>query len=163
MSGRVEKLLKAYPEMIQKRDCLAYQLAHFKGVSAEDVIASMMTPKVDGERVKSSNLSDKTAQIALEYREKQARMNREWYAYLEKQLQDATEEIKFIESAVAALPNPLSELMLDVLKGHLTWEQLAEKHHLSRATVGRYKKRAIAQLNVLLEEHEHELEAYLLS
>ena len=46
MSGRVEKLLKAYPEMIQKRDCLAYQLAHFKGVSAEDVIASMMTPKV---------------------------------------------------------------------------------------------------------------------
>ena len=66
MSGRVEKLLKAYPEMIQKRDCLAYQLAHFKGLSAEDVIDSMMTPKVDGERVKSSRLSDKTAQIALE-------------------------------------------------------------------------------------------------
>ena len=85
MSGRVEKLLKAYPEMIQKRDCLAYQLAHFKGLSAEDVIDSMMTPKVDGERVKSSRLSDKTAQIALEYREKQKRMNREWYAYLEQE------------------------------------------------------------------------------
>ena len=42
MSGRVEKLLKAYPEMIQKRDCLAYQLAHFKGLSAEDVIDSML-------------------------------------------------------------------------------------------------------------------------
>ena len=45
MSGRVEKLLKAYPEMIQKRDCIAYQLAHFKGLSAEDVIDSMMTPR----------------------------------------------------------------------------------------------------------------------
>ncbi len=47
MSGRVEKLLKAYPEMIQKRDCLAYQLAHFKGVSAEDVIASMKSITLD--------------------------------------------------------------------------------------------------------------------
>ena len=72
MSRRVEKLLKAYPEMLQKRDCLANQLAHFKGLSAEDVIDSMMTPRVEGERVRSSNLSDKTAQIALEYREKQA-------------------------------------------------------------------------------------------
>lgn len=114
MSGRVEKLLKAYPEMIQKRDCLAYQLAHFKGVSAEDVIASMMTPKVDGERVKSSNLSDKTAQIALEYREKQARMNREWYAYLEKQLQDVTGEIVFLESAIRALPERYAELAWDL-------------------------------------------------
>ena len=92
MSGRVEKLLKAYPEMIQKRDCLAYQLAHFKGLSAEDVIDSMMTPKVDGERVKSSRLSDKTAQIALEYRDRQARFNREWYEHLEQELLQMCEE-----------------------------------------------------------------------
>ena len=94
MSGRVEKLLKAYPEMIQKRDCIAYQLAHFKGLSAEDVIDSMMTPRVDGERVRSSRLSDKTAQIALEYRDRQARFNREWYEWLEKQWQLLNDEIR---------------------------------------------------------------------
>ena len=104
MSERVEKLLKAYPEMIQKRDCLAYQLAHFKGLSAKDVIDSMMTPKVDGERVKSSRLSDKTAQIALEYRDRQARFNREWYEWLEKQWQLLNDEIVFLESAISSLP-----------------------------------------------------------
>ena len=163
MSGRVEKLLKAYPEMIQKRDCLAYQLAHFKGLSAEDVIDSMMTPKVDGERVKSSRLSDKTAQIALEYREQQKRMNREWYAYLEQELLQMCEEIHFIEATVATLPKPLDGLMGDVLKGDLTWDQLAEKHHMSRASVGRYRQKAIRQLENLLAAHERELQTYLLS
>ena len=93
--------------MIQKRDCLAYQLAHFKGLSAEDVIDSMMTPKVDGERVKSSRLSDKTAQIALEYRDRQARFNREWYEWLEKQWQLLNDEIVFLESAIAAMRRPI--------------------------------------------------------
>ena len=163
MSGRVEKLLKAYPGMLQKRDCLAYQLAHFKGLSAEDVIASKMTPKADGERVQSSSLPDKTARIALEYREKQERINREWHEFLEQEFQQVCEEIHFIESTVAALPKTLGDLMSDVLRGHLTWDQLAEKHHMSRATVGRYKQKAIRQLEGLLADHERELQAYLLS
>ena len=162
MSGRVEKLLKAYPEMIQKRDCLAYQLAHFKGVSAEDVIASMMTPKVDGERVKSSNLSDKTAQIALEYREKQARMNREWYAYLEKQLQDVTGEIVFLESAIDSLPDKLAFFMRDLVIEHLTWDALESKYHISRFTVSAYRKKAIRELEARYDEREKEMIAYML-
>ena len=126
MSGRVEKLLKAYPEMIQKRDCLAYQLAHFKGLSAEDVIDSMMTPKVDGERVKSSRLSDKTAQIALEYRDRQARFNREWYEWLEKQWQLLNDEIVFLESAIRALPERYSVVIHDLFIEQMTWDALQE-------------------------------------
>ena len=162
MSGRVEKLLKAYPEMIQKRDCLAYQLAHFKGGSAEDVIASMMTPKVDGERVKSSNLSDKTAQIALEYREKQARMNREWYAYLEKQLQAVNDEIVFLESAIDSLPDKLAFFMRDLVIEHLTWDALENKYHISRFTVSAYRKKAIRELDARYDEREKEMIAYML-
>ena len=162
MSGRVEKLLKAYPEMIQKRDCLAYQLAHFKGVSAEDVIASMMTPKVDGERVKSSNLSDKTAQIALEYREKQARMNREWYAYLGKQLQAVNDEIVFLESAIDSLPDKLAFFMRDLVIEHLTWDALENKYHISRFTVSAYRKKAIRELDARYDEREKEMIAYML-
>ena len=162
MSGRVEKLLKAYPEMIQKRDCLAYQLAHFKGVSAEDVIASMMTPKVDGERVKSSNLSDKTAQIALEYREKQARMNREWYAYLEKQLQAVNDEIVFLESAIDSLPDKLAFFMRDLVIEHLTWDALETKYHISRFTVSAYRKKAIRELDARYDEREKEMIDYML-
>lgn len=162
MSGRVEKLLKAYPEMIQKRDCLAYQLAHFKGVSAEDVIASMMTPKVDGERVKSSNLSDKTAQIALEYREKQARMNREWCEWLERQWQLLNDEIVFLESAIDSLPDKLAFFMRDLVIEHLTWDALESKYHISRFTVSAYRKKAIRELEARYDEREKEMIAYML-
>ena len=162
MSGRVEKLLKAYPETIQKRDCLAYQLAHFKGVSAEDVIASMMTPKVDGERVKSSNLSDKTAQIALEYREKQARMNREWCEWLERQWQLLNDEILFLESAIDSLPDKLAFFMRDLVIEHLTWDALESKYHISRFTVSAYRKKAIRELEARYDEREKEMIAYML-
>lgn len=163
MSGRVEKLLKAYPEMIQQRDCLAYQLAHFQGVSVGEIIDSMMTPQAGGERVQSGGLSNRTERIALEYRERQERINRAWYAHLEQKLQLMNERIQFIESAVAALPSPLSGFMFDYLKGQFTWDQLAEKHNLSRATVGRYRRQAIVKLDNLLANHERELEEYLLS
>ena len=141
MSGRVEKLLKAYPEMIQKRDCLAYQLAHFKGVSAEDVIASMMTPKVDGERVKSSNLPDKTAQIALEYREKQARMNREWYAYLENSFRMSR------ENRVSGVRNPGCRKAMGaagIFSSH-TW-MLWLKNITCRSTLGNIRNFGIGRM-----------------
>ena len=151
MSGRVEKLLKAYPEMIQKRDCLAYQLAHFKGLSAEDVIDSMMTPKVDGERVKSSRLSDKTAQIALEYRDRSRRASTASGTHIwRSSWQHVTR--KFISSNPPSLrcPSPLHELMpMFSRASHLG--QLAEKHHLSRATWAAIKKERFASWNVLLE------------
>ena len=163
MSRRVEKLLKAYPEMLQKRDCLANQLAHFKGLSAEDVIDSMMTPRVEGERVRSSNLSDKTAQIALEYREKQARMNREWYAYLEKQLQAVNDEIVFLESAIDSLSGRLASIMRDMVVNRMTWNALAEKYYVSQRMIGKYRQKALQELERLYAEHDSEEVTFMLS
>ena len=38
MSARVEKLISEYPQMVSQKKCLAYQIAHFRGLSPEDVI-----------------------------------------------------------------------------------------------------------------------------
>ena len=43
MSARVEKLISEYPQMVSQKKCLAYQVAHFRGLSPEDVITSMYT------------------------------------------------------------------------------------------------------------------------
>ena len=51
MSVRIEKLIAEYPDMVRDRKCLAYQIAHFRGLSAEEVIESMYTPRQDGERL----------------------------------------------------------------------------------------------------------------
>ena len=79
MSVRVEKLISEYPQMVSQKKCLAYQVAHFRGLSPEDVITSMYTAHHEGERVQTSGTSDKTAQIALNYESRMERLNREWY------------------------------------------------------------------------------------
>ena len=112
MNRQLEKMLKNYPAMVRERDSLAHQIAHFKGLTAEEVIESMYTPRMDGERVQTSNISDKTAQIAMTYQERMDRINREWYEHLEKRMMYLSTELDSFESALNTLP----ELFLSVFR-----------------------------------------------
>ncbi len=154
MSKRIEAILKSYPEMVQKRNCLAYQIAHFKGLSAEEVIESMYTPRQDGERVQTSTISDKTAQIAMAYQERRERMNREWYEYLEAQLKSLNDELVFFEAALDSLSGRLPCIMRDMVIDHLTWNELAQKYYVSQRMIGKYRKKAIAELELLYADRE---------
>ncbi len=162
MSKRVEAILKSYPEMVQKRNCLAYQIAHFMGLSAEEVIESMYTPRQDGERVQTSTISDKTAQIAMVYQERRERLNREWYEYLEAQLKALNDELLFFEAALDSLSGRLPCIMRDMVIDHLTWNELAQKYYVSQRMIGKYRKKAIAELESLYTDRETKDIAFLL-
>lgn len=162
MSRRIEELLKSYPEMVQKRNCLAYQLAHFKGLSAEEVIESMYTSRQDGERVQTSTLSDKTARIAMAYRERQERMNQEWYEHLEAQLKALNDELVFLEAAIHSLPGTPAGIMWDMIVEQMKWDAIEQKYRISHTTPYRQRHRAISELENLYAHQDHELAAYLL-
>lgn len=162
MSRQIEELLKSYPAMLQKRNCLVYQLAHFKGISAEEVIESMYTSRQDGERVQTSSLSDKTAQIAMVYRERQDRLNREWYEYLEQQLRLTNDELAFLEAAIRSLPGTQAEIMWDMVVEQMKWDAIEQKYRISHTTLYRQRQRAISELEKLYTRREHDLAAYLL-
>ena len=163
MSARVEKLISEYPQMVSQKKCLAYQVAHFRGLSPEDVIASMYTPKHDGERVQTSGTSDKTAQIALNYESRMVRLNREWYEHLEKQLVELTDELNFFEGALRSLPGEASQVMWDLVVEGMTWDTVADVHHMSRANVGKLRKRAILELDKLYALRDTAAAAYMLN
>ena len=162
MSRQIEELLKSYPAMLQKRNCLVYQLAHFKGISAEEVIESMYTSRQDGERVQTSSLSDKTAQIAMVYRERQDRLNREWYEYLEQQLRLTNDELACLEAAIRSLPGTQAEIMWDMVVEQMKWDAIEQKYRISHTTLYRQRQRAISELEKLYARREHDLAAYLL-
>ena len=157
MSVRIEKLIAEYPDMVRDRKCLAYQIAHFRGMSAEEVIESMYTPRQDGERVQTSSISDKTAQIAMSYRDRLNRMNREWYEHLEW-----SDELDFFESAIRALSGELSSVMVCLVLDGMTWDATADALHMSRANIGKLRKKAILELEALYARHDLETTAYLL-
>ena len=148
--------------MIQKRDCLAYQLAHFRGLSAEEVIESMYTTQQDGERVQTSNLSDKTAQIALNYRKRRERINREWYEEMEKELQMINDEVTFFEAAVHALPTKIRGAISALFIDQETWDTVQADFHIGRATLSAYRRQALRILENLYADRERLQTAYLL-
>ena len=163
MSARVEKLITNYQQMVSQKKCLAYQVAHFRGLSPEDVIASMYTAHHEGERVQTSGTSDKTAQIALNYESRMARLNREWYEHLEKELVELTDELNFFEGALRALPVNVSQIMWDLVVEGMTWDTVADVHHMSRANVGKLRKRAILELDKLYALRDSAAAAYMLN
>ena len=163
MSKRIEELISNYPQMTVEKRCLANQLASFRGLTADEVILSMYTPQLDGERVQTSGTSDKTAQIALNYQTKMDQMNREWYDFLEKKLRALNDELSFFENSLRSLPDGMADVMCDLVLSKMTWDAVAAKHHMSRANVGKIRKRSLTVLDELYAAHDQTAAEFLLS
>ena len=163
MSKKVEKILKDYPRMLQERKCITHEIANFRGVTADEVIESMYTPHTNHERVHSSKQSDKTANIAINYKDKMDRINNEWIAYLEAKLRLVNDEIIFFEAALSSLSGKLPVIIRDMVIEQMTWNDLADKHFVSKRMIGYYRRKAIGELDQLYEKHNRYTVAYMLS
>ena len=163
MRERIEALIRDYPKNKMELKCLEHQIRNFRGISENEMIDTMYFTQPEGERVQTSGVSDKTAKIAMSYRERMDAINEEWYQHLEKQYFSLAEEISFFESAVKALPGEMGEIMQDMIFSQASWDELADKHFVGRTTIWRYRQKAIDELVVLYEKHEAEMTAYMLS
>ena len=163
MRERIEALIRDYQKNKMELKCLEHQIRNFRGISENEMIDTRYFTQPEGERVQTSGVSDKTAKIAMSYRERMDAMNEEWYQHLEKQYYALAEEISFFESAVKALPGKMGEIMQDMIFSQTSWDELADKHFVGRTTIWRYRQKAIDELVVLYEKHEAEMTAYMLS
>lgn len=163
MSERIEKIIKEYHRMKKERNCLEHQICNFRGISEKEMIDSMNFHSPEGERVQTSNISNKPASIALNYYERMERINQEWYEHLEKQYLMLDEEIRFFEAALSALSGYLPEFMTDMVTKGCTWEDLCEHYHISRTMVAKNRRKAIRELEELYEKRDAEMVSYMLS
>lgn len=163
MRERIETLIRDYPKKKMELKCLEHQIRHFRGISEDEMIDSLYFTQPEGERVQTSGVSDKTARIAMSYRERMDAINQEWYQHLERQYVTLAEEVGFFEGAVKALEGKMGEIMQDMIFSQASWDELADKHYVSRRTIGRYRQKAIDALVELYEKHEADMLAYMLS
>ena len=163
MSGRAEKIMQDYQQMVMERICLENQIRNFQGITEEEMIDSLYFPLPDDDRVQTSGISDKTARIAISYREKMDRINKEWQAHLEKMHSVLSEELVFFESAVLSLSGILPGLIADMVIKGLTWDDLANKYHISRTMVAKNRKKAIRELEALYIIQDKAVAEYILS
>ncbi|MDY2990616.1 MAG: hypothetical protein SOR91_03985 [Hornefia butyriciproducens] len=163
MSERIEKLIREYPKKKRDLECLKRQIADFKGITDEDMIDVMYFSHPEGERVQTSGVSDKTARIAVTYKDKMERINSEWYEHLEKEYYELDEEVRFFESALKSLPDELSDVMTDMIIYRYTWDSLCSIYHVSRTMIAKYRRKAIRELEDMYQQREKEMVEYMLS
>ncbi|MCM1232375.1 MAG: hypothetical protein NC489_19815 [Ruminococcus flavefaciens] len=162
MSERVERIIKDYPGTVREIRCLREQIRNFEGVTEQEVIDTMNFSNPDGDRVQTSNIAGKTASIATTYRERVRRINREWIDHLTTKLAWLEEEMDFFHSSLRALSPEYASMMWDLVVEGLTWDYLERKYNICRATVGKYRKKAILELDALYAAHDREMADYIL-
>ena len=154
--------LNKYQELKKEKTVLKFQISRFKGVSADDIISSMTFSQADGERVQTSGVSDKTGKIAVNYKKIADRENQEWFSYLMARLEYVETEIEFFEHSLKGLSGGVGKIMWDMVVECMPWNEIEEKYHVSHATLGRYRKSAIKELDAIYELRDKQTEIYIL-
>lgn len=162
MKGYVEKMISEYPNMVREREHLKKQIEAQEFLSADELICAMSFSHPDGERVQSSDLSDKTARIAIGYHEKLDKINEELLELMQKRYQVLDEEITFLEESIRGLPNKLSKIMSALYLEGVSWEEAEYCFDLSRRTIARYRKLAIEDLVRTYQKRASQVESVLL-
>ena len=76
---RIEYLMKNYSDVKLKLALVENQLLNFRPISEESVIQSLVYEKPDMERVITSQINSRSETIALSFREKLAKENKEYW------------------------------------------------------------------------------------
>ena len=162
MKEYVEKMIKEDPDMKFERSCLLNQMKSLK-ITEDDVIYSMCFSHPEGERVQTSGLSDKTAKVALSFRDRQRQMEEERYNFLFDKYQHLDEEITFLEETIADIPGEIGEIMSElVIKGD-TWENVCFSHCIGTHKLSDMRKQGIKILIRAYQRRESMVASYLLS
>lgn len=157
-----ETMMREYKTMKRELSVTEFQLRQFQGVSEQDMIESMLYSHPEGERVQTSTLSDKTANIAINLRTAIERENDGWYDFLFNRYRFLKEELDFFENAVSRLDERHRNIITDLLDEEMTWDILMERYHVSHTMIGKYRKAALKELEKEYELRDRQVEAYVL-
>lgn len=163
MKGYVEKMISEYPNMVREREHLKKQIESCEFLSADELICAMSFSHPDGERVQSSDLSDKTARIAIGYSEKLDRINDELVVPMQKRYNALDTEISFLESSIEQLPEDMTTAMHELVIDGFTWEDVAANLYISITKLQKLRRAAIEYLVRAYQKRESQLAGELLS
>lgn len=158
---RAEEMIKKYDDLKKELNILEIQMSSFEGISEKDIIEMMTFSQPKEERVITSVKSDKTSKIAESYARRVNKENEEMYNFLLKRHSQIKKEIEFFENAVSRTKyKGVAEALF--IQG-LTWPEVGSLFNISHATIGRYRREIIKELEKIYNLRNEQMEAFLLS
>jgi len=148
---KVTRLLKSHREIKKNLDILQFQIAHFSGLSYDEVIAALTFSSPEGEFVKNSNITDKSGKIALMYKALADSEGEELLKGMIRRYQTEKRELEVFEYCITLLEPKLAEVLTDMVINRMSWEDLKTKYNISQTTLARYRKKAVREITNMFE------------
>ncbi len=161
---RAGEMFDNYHKLKEELSMVAYQIAHFQGIDEDELIEAMsLSHPNNDDAVQTSNTSDKTSKIAFCIADIVDRENDDWYQYLLRRYRELDDEVSFFEHCIKRLGDKKYNVIMDILEGELTYEQIARTNGVGRTTVANYRREAIAEMNKQYDLREKEQISFMLS
>ncbi len=146
---KAEEIFEKYHEFKVELFILDYEISYYKELNPDEVIEAMTFSRPQGERVQTSNISDKTARIALDYKETVSLENTNGYIQLLNRQRYIQDELKFFEYCLKKVKH--GDIIYDLIIENMMWDEIEAKYGISRMTISRYKNMALKEINKLYE------------
>lgn len=163
MREEIRRMFCEYPLRITELQVLELQLSNFQGVDGDEVIQSTCFASSKGDRVQTSGHTDRTAKVAISYRRVKAQMDDEYFDYLMEHHRQLREELDFFTSGINSLSGILPNVIGDLVIEGINWQGLMEKYQVSHAMIGKYRKKALEELEEFYRIRDRHAENFMLS
>lgn len=139
-------LLKNHSRMAREAATLRFELKNFVRVGDDEIIEEMALPHRMGDGIRSGRISDKTADVALRYREVADRVNEEAYKAVVHRLCALETAIERLDFYLAQLDKTQAEVLQGYYFERKTWREMQERMDLATKSLRRIRDTAVASL-----------------
>lgn len=142
----VVMLLKNHNRMVREIDSLRFELKNFEKIGDEEIIEGMCLSSRMGDGIRSGRISDKTADVALRYREVADQVNEEAYKAVIYRLSALETAIERLDFYLGQLDKTQAEVLQGYYFERKTWREMQEGAELTVKTLRKLRDAAIASL-----------------
>ena len=139
-------LLKNHSRMVREAATLRFELKNFVKVGDDEIIEEMALSHQMGDGIRSGRISDKTADVALRYREVANRVNEEAYKAVVHRLNALETAIERLDFYLGQLDKTQTEVLQGYYFERKTWREMQEGMNLATKSLRRIRDTAVASL-----------------
>lgn len=139
-------LLKNHSRMAREAATLRFELKNFVKVGDDEIIEEMALSHRMGDGIRSGRVSDKTADVALRYREVAEQVNEEAYKAVVHRLCALETAIERLDFYLAQLDKTQAEVLQGYYFERRTWREMQERMDLATKSLRRIRDTAVASL-----------------
>lgn len=146
----VKYLLKNYLQIKRDIEVLKVLLKIRIYESDDEIIEEMNFETFKGEKVKHRSIADKTANIAMGYKDKKEKQESDRIKELKKEIRKKEMELLKLETSVGILERPIQRVIRGLYFEDKSMVQLCRELYVSEGTLWRWRKKGVGKIAALI-------------